>query len=177
MYLLFVSSPWGWCHWKGRQKWIKKQKTTLKTRKVYIDIGLKKRCSSRDEIGVFKKKLFNWLELDLNLRLSRTNSLSVETSRFLKEGIGLQHYWLRCLPWWPWFFWWVKVIMVLTRRIAAFENKNGHIQSGTTENPPFCKVWIFFICLPFFSHKLLRFSGNKIKWKNLLIIQWERGEH
>ena len=54
-----------------------------------VNTKVLKNDSSRDEIGVSKKKLVNWLELDLNLRLRRTISLSLETRRFVKERIGL----------------------------------------------------------------------------------------
>ena len=40
-----------------------------------------------------------------------------------------------------------KVIMVLTRRTAAFEDKNDHIQSGSTEATKagmFVNVFFFF---------------------------------
>ena len=54
----------------------------------------------------------------------------------------------------------VKVIMVLT---AAFEDKNDHIQSGSTEDPPFyksrnvCECFLFFFLFskPVDEHELL----------------------
>ena len=56
-----------------------------------------------------------------------------------------------------------KVIMVLTRRTAAFEDKNDHIQSGSTEDPPFyksrnvceCFLSFFLFSKPVDEHELL----------------------